>query len=280
MNCKDCEKLLVEALYDELSAPQKQQFQAHIDDCKSCREAFLGMQATLQIMNKRERSEPQSAFWDNYWDNLEDKLEVSPTARPKTAFMHSWTFRLMAAAVVLISGIFIGREWSSLDRQLSEDFAQENLVVPDNRQNNVPQILNNPQGNPSFASRAVQMRAANYLDRSKVLVLGLINLDEDTDELDSFDFSQHTRVSNELLQEAGYLKQALNTPQSRRLQSLVVDLEAILLEIATLSQQSDIPSVERVRTDVENRGILFKINMEELRRQLKENDLKTQQETI
>ena len=124
------------------------------------------------------------------------------------------------------------------------------------------------------------MRTVNYLNRSKVLVLGLINLDEDVEELNSFDFSQHTRVSNELLQEAGYLKQALDKPQSRRLQSLVVDLEAILLEIATLSQQSDIPAVERVRSDVEDRSILFKINMEEMRRQLKKNNRDTRPGTI
>ena len=74
MNCKDCEKVFAEALYGELGELQQQQFQEHLDDCSQCREQFQGMQMALQIMDKRERSEPDDAFWDNYWDKLEQKL--------------------------------------------------------------------------------------------------------------------------------------------------------------------------------------------------------------
>ncbi len=74
-------------------------------------------------------------------------------------------------------------------------------------------------------------------------------------------FDLRTGLEIDLLQEAGWLKQELGEAHQRRLQELVVDLEAILLQIANLELEEDLAAVELVQTGVESRGIFLKIHL-------------------
>jgi hypothetical protein len=47
---------------------------------------------------------------------------------------------------------------------------------------------------------------------------------------------------------------------------LITDLELILLQIANLESEYNIPEIEMVKSGVDRRGILLKINIEEMRR--------------
>ena len=62
------------------------------------------------------------------------------------------------------------------------------------------------------------------------------------------------------------LKDDLTDANRRKLYQLVSDLEVILLQIANLESQNDLPAVEMIRSGVDRRGILLKINLEEMER--------------
>jgi hypothetical protein len=76
------------------------------------------------------------------------------------------------------------------------------------------------------------------------------------------------QVSQELVSQAGDLKSDLKDPSQRRLRKLVVDLETILLQIANLESKNDLEAVEFVKQGVENGGLLLKINLNEMGRDL------------
>ena len=50
------------------------------------------------------------------------------------------------------------------------------------------------------------------------------------------------------------------------LRALIDDLEVILLQIANLEAEHDVPAIELVRSGVDRRGILLKIQVEQMRR--------------
>lgn len=260
MNCKKCRNLFVNALYGELSAEQKSAFDLHVQECESCAGEYRKMAATLKTMGQRAPEQPQPEFWDSFWDKLEPKLdeEKSPvTDSPKgdiwklpAIAIPQWAYRAAAAAAILVLGIFLGKIFFGSDvsdRQTSAPFATSETLTPQQAQ--------------------LDSRTQVYLERSKVLLMGLNNLEPDALETNAIDFTRYQHVSRDLVQEAGYLKNALESnPRQRRLRELVGDLEVILLQIANLEAENDVSGIELVKSGVDRRGILLKINLEEIRR--------------
>jgi hypothetical protein len=259
MNCKQCQDFFVEALYEELNPEQKKSFDAHLQECSRCASEYQKLAATLKVMNQRGREQPEPEFWDAFWDKLANRIdaesETVAAAKKKPGiwklpdvFSPQWKYRLgAAAAAILLIGIFIGK-----------------FLLTPTPQPPVP-LAGGDQ--PVIQQTALETRAQNYLDRSKVLLMGISNLDPQLIETNTVDFSRYQQVSQDLVQEAGYLKTALHEePRQRRLRELVNDLEVILLQIANLEAENDISGIEMVQSGIDRQGIMLKINLEEIRR--------------
>jgi hypothetical protein len=258
MNCKQCREFFVNALYDELSPEEKQHFTAHLQECSDCTAEYQKLSAALKLMDQREREQPQPEFWETFWDKLAGRIEkegdaaAAPKKKPNiwelpNFFAPQWAYRLSAAAAILLIGIFIGK-----------------FLLNPTPQPPVPVAGSERQG---IQQTALETRTQNYLDRSKVLLLGISNLDSQLIESNTVDFSRYQRISRGLVQEAGYLKTALHEePRQRRLRKLVNDLEVILLQIANLEAENDISGIEMVQSGIDRQGIMLKINLEEIRR--------------
>lgn len=262
MNCKKCRELFVNALYDELSAEQKKLFDAHLQECGDCAREFRQMAATLKIMDQRAQAQPQAEFLETFWDKVVSQLDKDETAASSPApsgkarklsnvLTPQWGYRIAAAAAILILGIFLGKFVfgpAAPDSQAPPPFAiTEEPLTPQQTE--------------------LDSRARIYLERSKVLLMGLNNLEPETMESSAIDFTRYQHLSRNLVQEAGYLKNALESdPRQRRLRELVSDLEVILLQIANLEAENDVSGIELVKSGVDRRGILLKINLEEIRR--------------
>ena len=74
-SCRKIRALFIEALYEELSPNQSASLEAHIKVCRKCETALARMKSTLQIMDERERPEPDKVFWTGYWDRLSDRIQ-------------------------------------------------------------------------------------------------------------------------------------------------------------------------------------------------------------
>lgn len=246
-NCRKSEPLFVDALYNELTMADQRWFDAHLASCSDCKAEFKRLQGTLRIMDEREQASPSAEFWEGYWDRLAEKLPESNRETVKNVHkmpvspMWQWSYRAVAAAAILVVGIFLGR----------------NLFTPG--------ILpSSDKENDLIQAAAVQDRTFNYLEKSKVLLLGVVTIDEEEATQEGLDFSGYQKASRNLVREAVYLKEALKEPRQQRLRKLVSDLEIILLQIASLEAENNLSAIEIIRHGVDRRGILLKINLEEI----------------
>lgn len=258
---KACEKyrsLLVEALYDELGSKDKNFFDRHTSSCPACAAEYRAMKETLQIMKGRVRPEPGPDFWDGYWERLSLRLKKDKASgrlslpwwrklgRLRT-LAPRWAYQAAAAVALLVIGVWVGRTVLG-PRPAPVETARQTASVP----------ALQPAG------RDPVLRARDYIDRSKLVLLALVNYDPASEDPYALDLPQQKQVSRELVSEAGRLKSDLKDPRQRRLRELVTDLETILLQIANLEAENDLEAVEFVKQGVENRGILLKINLSEM----------------
>ena len=259
IDCDKCRERMIEALYGELGEDDKASFDAHLGSCALCAAEFEAMTATLELLDKRERPDPGPAFWDGYWDRLSKRLdkEMSPApsgrpARERLAAIFDifpkWAYQLAGGAALVVVGILIGR--TVLSRP-----------SPSARQAQQPPALT--ASGVQQASAPV-LRARNFIDRSKLNILALVNYDPRSQDAYGLDLPRQKQVSRQLVNEASGLKSDLKDPAQKRLRELVSDLETILIQIANLESANDLSAVEFVKQGAESRGIMFKINLAEM----------------
>jgi hypothetical protein len=213
-------------------------------------------------MDKRVRPEPGQEFWDGYWKRLAGRMEEERAGEEESrswgkalsriwSLRARWAFQAAAALALIIAGIFVGRTIFSPPR-VPLEVARQAVQAPPVQPGQDDPVL----------------RARNYVDRSKLVLLALVNYDPRSEDPYGLDLPLQKQVSQQLVKQAGGLKSDLKDPSQRRLRELVVDLETILLQIANLESKNDLEAVEFVKQGVENRGLLLKINLNEMGRDL------------
>ena len=78
--------------------------------------------------------------------------------------------------------------------------------------------------------------------------------------------TRQQEIARELIDESSALKAELTDADQRLLRVLIDDLEVILLQIANIEAGYDVPAIEMVKSGVDRRAILLKINLTEMRR--------------
>lgn len=264
--CKRYQELFAEAFYDELNADQMHFLKNHLMDCTKCNSEFTEMKSTLEIMDRRIRPEPGEAFWNGFGKRIARRVEEEKVLDAKAesrwrTFIHGlsrapkWAFKATAAAILVIGGIFIGRTVFSPS-------------VSEIQQAQQPAgIVSQPQSGVELMNRT-----QNYIERSKLILLGIINFDPQTEDSYALNLPYQKQVSKELVQEASFLKKGLADSDQRRLENLITDLEVILLQIANLESEHDFEAIELVKDGVESRGILLKIHLTDVHQSIKKSD--------
>ena len=250
-DCQNIHELMVDALYDELADKHKAEFDAHLQSCPDCARQYQQMAETLRIMSARETVEPDEAFWTSYSERLAGRLEsehdnLLRTNRPIR--LPHLALRVGAVAALLMVGIFLGR-WIWTDEQPERLVSKTTISTPDL---------------PDVEKVMVDERVQAYLQKSQVLLLALANFDPQTDDTVTLNLPIQKRISESLVQEASYLKTALDDPAQIRLRELVADLEIILLQIANLENEHDLEAVEMVKKGVDKQGVLFRIDLSKI----------------
>ena len=263
-DCRTCKDHMIEALYGELSPADKERFDQHLSACPECASEYSLLGATLRLMDKRERPDPGPEFWDGYWDRLSRRRtweETGEDARPSFAArlvrdfsrLPRWSYQAAGAAALLLVGILIGSR----------------LIAP-------------PGGGRRVETAAVSapagavVQAENFLERSKVLLLGLVNYDPATEDAYALDLGRKKTMSRDLAAEAPAIRGALNKRGQKRLRDLVSDLEVIMMQIANLGSGQDVEGVELIKQGVDSRGIFLKIDLDRMGRDARGRTLKNE----
>ena len=155
----------------------------------------------------------------------------------------------MRVAAILFAGIFIGYLIFS------------SPGIPD-------EIAGEMNNDMHLAS--LNKKTAAVLEDSKILLLGIVNMDTPKDNSEIINFNFQKKISNDLLLQTADLKQQLRKIKNRRIISLINELELILMQIANLEDDFDVPAIEMVKKGAENQSLLFKIDMESLLMEAKE----------
>jgi len=257
--CKKCRSLFPEYFYGELDPPKKKFLDEHLSACEKCKSQFAEMETVLRFTRKRIRPEPPEEFWDSYEERLERRIETEEAstvgreslwrslgrrfyAAPK------WTYQAAAAVALIVIGVFIGRALFS-PRITGVQLASQRLELT----------------TPQQPETTLIHRSQDYIERSKLILLALVNFDPSTEDPYALNLPYQKQVSKALVEEAGILKKELAESDQERLENLVASLEIILLQIANLESESDLDAISFVRDGIEKRGIIMEINLTDLR---------------
>ena len=268
-DCKKCQDLFCETFYEELNAEQKNFLENHISICEECESEYTEITSTLKVMEKRNRPEPEQAFWNGYWNKLARRMEEEKTLTQKSepwwrsfprafTFAPKWSFQTAAALLLVVLGIYLGKMIFSPSPSEVQQAQQ------------LPAVASQVEPNTEYIHRA-----QNYIERSKLILLALINFDPETEDSYALDLPYQQQVSRELVREASFLKQGIADSDQRRLRDLITDLEVILLQIANLESERDFEAIEIVKKGVDSRGILLQIHVTDFRQSTKVKDKTT-----
>jgi hypothetical protein len=239
--CRQVRPLFIEALYNELDPEAQETFRTHLQSCVKCWKAFRKMKRAMGVMNQRVRIEPDQEFWAGYWGRLEKRMQQEKrVVAPK--WTH-WAYRAAAVIVLIGIGVILGR-FNPVPRETTTQVR--------------------PTVQPVVQAK-LEQRTQDFLGRSEVLLLGLVNFNAESDDAEAVDITKQKAMSKDLIQEASYLKKELSDTNDGRLEKLVGDLELILMQIANLEEKEDLPEIELVKNGVDRKGLLLKINLEQMR---------------
>jgi hypothetical protein len=217
-------------------------------------------------MDKRERPDPGPGCWDGYWDRLSrrrtweaagEDARPSWAARLAGAFsrLPRWSYQAAGAAALLLVGVLIGSR----------------LITPPSGKTGPSVAAVAPAAPPGAV-----VQAENFIERSQVLLLGLVNYDPATEDAYALDLDRKRTMSRALAAEAPALRGALNERGQKRLRELVAELEVIMLQIANLGSGQDLEGVDLIKQGVDSRGLFLKIDLDRMARDARGRTAKTE----
>ena len=255
-SCIRCKRMMAGALYQELTPRRQRAFEAHVESCPNCAEEYRQLSWTLKLMGQRQAPAVAPAFWEGYWQRLSRRLERerAEPARPK---WQEWfqpvkvplrpaLVPLAAALLLVATGIYIGRS-IYLGRPRSGYPAATGAALLD------------PAAVAEFNSLA-----SRYLERSRVLLLGVDNFDTGYDDPAVIDFSQQQMISQGLLYQGRELRSHKVAASNQGLQHLIDEIELILLQLANSEGDNLKWTIQLVQEGIDKNAILLKITLTEL----------------
>jgi hypothetical protein len=257
-------KIVIQNLYEYVEGrileSDRKAIEQHLDGCAQCTKELTELQHTMKLVPRNfvdpSKSRPEM-FWQHFAERVQRRV-FSPNDEKTLSwqdFILGWVGHRRSFVVGFGSAIALimltVSVWQLLNfRSEQKDFAGEESRV----------------STPQIRTASLEARTQDYLERSKILLVGLVNADPETPELSNLTFGKQREVSKKLVRESRELTAALNEPSQQRLRRLISDLELILIQIADIEAQDDSPAIELVKSGLERRNILLKINMEELQR--------------
>ena len=252
-DCKNYERLFEKALYNELTHTEEKIFMEHINSCSSCRLKYQELQETLVELKKYKRHEPDEDFMNSFWKTLQPKLAVKEKAQEnpwsKLLFFlrgeFKWKYQLAGGIAILVIGLFIGKYF------LAERGEENQAVSTDKSELAVDEAKAN-------------LDAAKYIEKSKILLLGIVNFDPSKDDAGTINLPHMKNISKQLANEAPALKSDLTEPSQQQLKRLISNLQLILLQIANLEEKNNLDGIELIKEGVNSQNIFLKINIQQL----------------
>ncbi len=269
MVCKNYISLITEVASGAAGEGDRLHLEEHTSTCDSCATEYVRLTSLLATA-RLEQADPDDAYWQSYYarvmERIDGKLSHAQNSEMQPAGTtggelrqrldrltdllvprHRWAMHWAMAVLLVVTGVLLGRTFLSP--------AENDRILAENERLGA-----------DIQQAALEMRAHAYLDRSKTLLLALVNFDVEEDDPSTLNFDRRQAMAGDLVREASFLQERLSPAEHQRLRRLVADLEVILIQIANIESAYDVPEIEIIQSGVNRKAILFKIEVEEMRR--------------
>jgi len=207
----------------------------HLRACRECSARFAEFKRSLDAIRPTPVPQRSAEYGQHVWESLRPQLIPY---QKKAAGLRSWThWRAAALALscaVLLAGAFVGgRFW--------ERTTVKKTVVA---------------GNPQAAQRVVLVVLTDHLDRTERLLVAL----EHAESPDRTENAQLQSEARELLASNRLYRASASNAGDPALAGALDRLEGVLAEVANEPNLTT-ADLERVRKDMNTKGILFEIRV-------------------
>lgn len=236
---------------DDLAAEERRMVELHLERCADCRgdiEVLRVLKSRLEDSVAAPAAKRSPEHWNMFLKRVESEIAAAPLSgwksRIRGFFQPSERLRNAAfsgtmGALVLLLIVLLSTRSSKNDR------------LPTNSTSRQTDL-------DSSVMLASDRKMSQYLRKSRVLLVGISNMDAQDGV--GYDLSSERKAGEALIREARQLKQE---PLDRRSAELIGDLEKILIELANMERNGDVPDVELLQTGIHQENLLFKIRMAE-----------------
>ncbi len=251
---------LYEYCLGDLGSSDCAEVETHLSACSRCSDDLKEIKASIQLIGKPAtlpsafRSEE---YWQRFSVNVDEKIRRMSNSKKLSVgslwdriqsyviFNRGTVIAAGTACAVIVCVVVLWKVMTPAPRQ--EEFARLTHEETPAIEKATPVVNTNA-------------RLGNYFRKSKILLVGLSNMKTEAGHPIDLSFEQQT--SRSLVKEARFL-QTQNI--DRRSARLIDDLNKILVELANLEEQHDVPDVEMLRGGIHQENLLFKIRMAEAR---------------
>jgi len=211
----------------------------HLKDCEKCMSEWTALQRTLNTVNGCPTPEPSADFEQRMWTSVRPQLcQSAPAPRPM------WHLMAVAASVLLMvaAAFVLGRS--------------ARVPTPPSTSASLSQMR----------QQLLTLAVGDHLSRSEAVLTELLN----TPDAPSTNIAQEQARAEELISANRIFRQTANHAGDVGTETILEDLEQVLLEIAHSPTILRSAEWKDLRKGIEDRGILFKVRVVES--QMKERE--------
>jgi hypothetical protein len=208
---------------------------AHLNACRECSAQYSKVKRSLDSIGSTAVPQRSPEYGDRVWETL--KPQLIPYEK-KTLGWRGWTYwktaAMLASCAILLTAVFLGgRYWERITTKK-------------------PNVVSTPQA----AQRVILVVLTDHLDRTERLLVQL----EHAGLKDRTDSAQLQSEAQELLASNRLYRVTASNAGDPELAGALDRLEGVLAEIANDPKLST-ADIERVRKDMNTKGILFEIRV-------------------
>ncbi len=204
----------------------------HLVSCSLCRERDASNAAVLDAVSRALETDAAPAPPDALWARLAPRLREREPGPRLLRFPLRRFLPPLAAAALLALAFLAGRLWPA------------HRPVPE-------------ASKVEVRERILLVAVSDHLDRSEILLLELANAPAGG----TIDVSSEKARASDLLLSNRLYRQTAASSGDLMIQSVLDDLERVLLDVAHGPSQLGEPELDALRRRIESQGLLFKVRV-------------------
>jgi hypothetical protein len=205
--------------------------ESHLCVCESCRSELRALQLVLNTVDSAAVPERPADYGEAVWKSIQPRL----AGRRRRVILRWWIWA-PAMGALLMGALLAGMLW---------------------QRGSSPVVAKNPN-NQQVRERILLVAVGDHLERSQMVLAELDNAPEGKGKLD---ISGERQVAEDLLDDNRLYRLTARTTGDNSMASVLDDLERVLLEIAHSPSEISSEQLKDLRTQIESRGLLFKVRV-------------------